>query len=373
MPLVAAKCTECGANIEIDESKEAGICRYCGTAFITQKAINNYKIDTENVFINGENVTISNIEIEAALEASNKLIKKKLYDAAKEMLNEIIEKYPYDYRGWWEMALYEYKYYGKWFNENENYQKAIVLADNSRLLKKYRNKEYERLWEKGRIIINFCENTDINMLDKIYMPTSFEHYGNGGLFSRYLGLEVIANQLCYVEYIGLENTFNYRKINHGKVFLKAEIHSCYGGARVMGILYDVNDNRLSEMFSHFVIIDIINDQVVLANEKDKVLRGNRLIDIVNKKYDKTGCYIATCVYGSYDCPQVWTLRRFRDHTLESVWYGKVFIKCYYTISPVLVKWFGHTKWFQSFWKKRLDNLTASLNQKGVKDTPYYGK
>ena len=24
-----------------------------------------------------------------------------------------------------------------------------------------------------------------------------------------------------------------------------------------------------------------------------------------------GCYIATCVYGSYDCPEVWTLRRFR--------------------------------------------------------------
>ena len=27
---------------------------------------------------------------------------------------------------------------------------------------------------------------------------------------------------------------------------------------------------------------------------------------------KQGCYIATCVYGSYDCPQVWILRRYRD-------------------------------------------------------------
>ena len=43
MALVAAKCTECGAAIEVDESKEAGICRYCGTAFITEKAINNYQ------------------------------------------------------------------------------------------------------------------------------------------------------------------------------------------------------------------------------------------------------------------------------------------------------------------------------------------
>ena len=29
-----------------------------------------------------------------------------------------------------------------------------------------------------------------------------------------------------------------------------------------------------------------------------------------------GCYIATCVYGSYDCPQVWVLRRFCDETLK---------------------------------------------------------
>ena len=27
-----------------------------------------------------------------------------------------------------------------------------------------------------------------------------------------------------------------------------------------------------------------------------------------------GCYVATAVYGSYDCPQVWTLRRYRDYT-----------------------------------------------------------
>lgn len=31
-----------------------------------------------------------------------------------------------------------------------------------------------------------------------------------------------------------------------------------------------------------------------------------------------GCYIATCVYGSYDCPQVWILRRFRDDILDVI-------------------------------------------------------
>ena len=47
MALTAAKCTNCGANIKVDETKEAGICEFCGTAFITEKVINNYDIKKE--------------------------------------------------------------------------------------------------------------------------------------------------------------------------------------------------------------------------------------------------------------------------------------------------------------------------------------
>ena len=28
-----------------------------------------------------------------------------------------------------------------------------------------------------------------------------------------------------------------------------------------------------------------------------------------------------CIYGSYDCPEVWTLRRYRDKFLSETWYG----------------------------------------------------
>ena len=83
-----------------------------------------------------------------------------------------------------------------------------------------------------------------------------------------------------------------------------------------------------------------------------------------------GCYIATAVYGSYDCPQVWTLRRYRDYTLAETWYGKAFIKTYYAISPTLVKWFGDTKWFKKMWRGKLDRIVSKLNADGVEDTPY---
>lgn len=86
-----------------------------------------------------------------------------------------------------------------------------------------------------------------------------------------------------------------------------------------------------------------------------------------------GCYVATAVYGSYDCPQVWTLRRFRDFTLAKTWYGRTFIRSYYAISPTLVKWFGHTEWFKALWRGRLDKMVTKLNSDGVKDTPYEDK
>ena len=86
-----------------------------------------------------------------------------------------------------------------------------------------------------------------------------------------------------------------------------------------------------------------------------------------------GCYVATAVYGSYDCPQVWTLRRFRDYTLAETWYGRAFIHTYYAISPTLVKWFGHTEWFKKMWKGKLDRMVANLKADGVEDTPYEDK
>jgi len=91
------------------------------------------------------------------------------------------------------------------------------------------------------------------------------------------------------------------------------------------------------------------------------------------KEEKEGCYIATCVYGSYDCPEVWTLRRYRDLTLDKTWYGRWFIRTYYSFSPVLVRWFGETLWFKEFFHTILDSFISKLKSRGFKDTPYVDK
>ena len=80
--------------------------------------------------------------------------------------------------------------------------------------------------------------------------------------------------------------------------------------------------------------------------------------------------MATCVYGSYDCPQVWTLRRYRDNMLASTWYGRAVVRIYYATSPTLVKWFGRMEWFKKLWKGRLDKMVSKLQAHGFESTPY---
>ena len=92
-----------------------------------------------------------------------------------------------------------------------------------------------------------------------------------------------------------------------------------------------------------------------------------------KQSKSGGCYVATAIYGSYNCPQVWTLRRFRDYILAETWYGRAFIHTYYAISPTLVKWFGQTKWFRNMWKPILDRVVERLCSQGVANTPYIDK
>ena len=109
MALVPAKCTECGASIEVDASKEAGICSHCGTAFITEKVINNFTTNyntvhnvTNNVtkIINGKNSD----EGEDYFNRGLTNLKLKKYDAARKNFDKAINKNP-------EIAKY-YFYWG---------------------------------------------------------------------------------------------------------------------------------------------------------------------------------------------------------------------------------------------------------------------
>lgn len=86
--------------------------------------------------------------------------------------------------------------------------------------------------------------------------------------------------------------------------------------------------------------------------------------------DSEGCYVATAVYGSYDCPQVWVLRRFRDFVLRRHALGRLFVRGYYALSPKLVARYGDSARCRAVSRRWLDALVRRLKQAGLADTPY---
>lgn len=55
MAFVPEICTQCGARMEVDDGHDAAICKYCGTAFAVEKAINDYNVNHMDNIQSGRN------------------------------------------------------------------------------------------------------------------------------------------------------------------------------------------------------------------------------------------------------------------------------------------------------------------------------
>ena len=117
-----------------------------------------------------------------------------------------------------------------------------------------------------------------------------------------------------------------------------------------------------------------NHSIVSAridNAKIEYMDGS--IEILNQvpvPIEVKGCFVATSIYESYDCPSVWVLRRFRDQWLSKTVLGRKFISAYYTASPRLIDLVGSTRVFKSVFKPLLDTLVKALARRGYSDSPY---
>lgn len=381
MGFVAAKCTQCGADIEVDDTKEAGICRYCGTAFVTEKAINNY-----NTYItNNNNFAGANINVVGG-NVNN------LLDIAKASLNGGNGKEAFDYAN----KVLEIK--------SDSYEAWIIKMKSLEQIGTIGNPRVAEVVTCGKNAMDFAPNEKKDEIEK----EVYTYY-----LSRAFSLLLLATEKIN-DVTQLKQTFQKLAVTSG---LKA-------GERTMRI--DSGTVNLMEGLSQNALVlklAVPKEKIAKCNEYQNLVKsvanqyveyskglteryaiyGSKLLDSavevrrknlrffkegLNEENQETvsenrinneaqnrnnGCYIATCVYGSYDCPQVWTLRRFRDYKLNEIWYGRLFIKCYYAISPTLVRMFGETKWFKKFWKSKLDKMVKDLNNMGIEDTWYHDK
>lgn len=57
MPLVLAKCTECGGTIKVESEKKLGVCEHCREPFVVEDAINNFTNYYTTNYITNNNTT----------------------------------------------------------------------------------------------------------------------------------------------------------------------------------------------------------------------------------------------------------------------------------------------------------------------------
>lgn len=373
MGLVAAKCTQCGANIEIDDTKEAGICKFCGTAFITEKAIANYNTYINNNFA-GANINVFSGDIENFLKLANNAIGAANAQEALDYANRALEIKADCSEAWIaKMKAISLSATGA----DPKFLELFTCGNNAIKFATEDNKEETELkvndfyLDYSHILMSMAVRlvSDVSQVSQAFKAAGFSLVNISAVQRADINaretFEQIANNA-----INLKNTIDVKYIEGNEKFQKkvkklAELYLefCKADeerAKIYGVKINAEGTNIRIKNLTLITIGLKEENKVYETELHPSESGN-------------GCYIATCVYGSYDCPQVWTLRRFRDYTLDMTWYGRAFIKCYYAISPTLVKWFGKTKWFRNFWKTRLDKMINNLNAKGIEDTVYHDK
>lgn len=305
--------------------------------------------------------------------------------------------------------------------------KGTVKVDNSPFVEKYlanarRAKEKED-WEEVEKYYNMVEQNDPTNIEAIF----YSAYGkaklsllDGDLYKRQASFKVLQNcvsiiddnfavekeeenrkvvEKISVDIIGMacsNYVYNQRKNDYGIVIRtdKRETIALFNSLNgefivtLRNIAAKISEEEKNKRVFYYKIA-LMHAEFVLKNGsladpkalKNVIMELHRNINAIDPSHEvpakapqagnsNSGCYVATAVYGSYDCPEVWTLRRYRDYTLAETWYGRAFIKTYYAISPTLVKWFGHTEWFRNMWKGKLDRIVYELQMKGVESTPY---
>lgn len=362
MPFVEAKCTNCGANLQVDNSKEAGICNHCGTAFITEKVINNYYSVT-NISANTVNITEGSLEnyfilAKNAQETSNNKEAILYY-------NKVLQINPNHYESLYGKAICSF--YSSTMG-NINSQELIFYTKKALIA--FKDSDSYTKTDFGIDILN-----DFNRAVKTWVRLFEESYFECSNLKTSASAIIDYYKIALFFILELDNLisefFPYTKetrfVNNWIILKDWGIYCCHKSFKRYS--YEEYNQKGSFILRNPVRTEVFNHyQILLKNIKILDPSYTEKKPLLN--HPVFACYIATSIYGSYNCPEVWVLRRYRDNVLNKNLLGRLFIKIYYFVSPKVIKIFGKSKWFVKFWRKKLDKKVCNLKRKGFEDTVY---
>ncbi len=323
MALEALRCPQCHGEVDLDDNQEYGFCKYCGTKV---QNIRSDRLKVEGKFEINKEKDLNNLLILARRSKDT-----NDNDQAKKYYDEVLLMDP---NNW------EAQYYNVYYNCYDYYNQDKELSS------------FDKACDK---IIN--------------------------------NLSIVFNLIKISKMSNAEKNECYNQIGQSLDALRNHWIGSYN-PQIRGINFELHEKKFGEIYEKIGDLFVIQDDKIHAEEyydkcfdlycrdKDLIERINEKIIKINPEFEKvstSACYVATCVYGSYDCPEVWVLRRFRDNFLDKYLLGRIFIRTYYAISPKIVRILGKTKGFKSLNKKILDRFVSLLKIKGYEDTKYIDK
>lgn len=330
--MIAIKCEMCGSN-SLLKKDGVYVCEHCGTKYTVEEA---KKLMIE---ISGT------VKIDDTDEVNN------LYSLARRTKNQAN------------------------FSEAGGYYRSILLHrpnDWEAIFYSYYGDVYAScIDEVAGITSNLCNNIDC-VFDNLPTDNKQKEYINEMLIAC-VNMSDMVSRAARNFYNHYPDAFNAKRDYAMKVTALLDLlYKVSERAEMCGVIATNTRKAAAEVFS--TNFDVLFAEPVFQ-EYMKLAEANVIkIRETEPKYKVSGaCYIATAVYGSYDCPEVWTLRRFRDDILGQSVIGKIFIQIYYFLSPILVKTLGSNKLFKNIGRKYLDVFVQWLKGHGISDMPYQDK
>jgi hypothetical protein len=326
------ECVSCGASVEITNDLEKFVkCGYCGTSNANFKSFenitsikNNYsEEDIDSELLDG---IVYNLQHHDYKEVHNLALKYK-------------NKKPNSWIALTYLALSEF-----WLGANDfthlsnvflNLNKAQEISDNNELVLD--------AFEK---IIN--DTAVIASKNKHYGPeleaslTAFELILKKNLLSEESHKLFIDYLHKAVGFMKEEASAALKKDKDNFDTKSSRIQSLY---RISLIQQDIETTafcyfileihvRRNQSKSYIKSIEQSSQELKLILEEAEFdIKGDALKNLTKLLTGKSGCFIATAALGSSDHEVIKELRLFRDTRLLKTFSGKVFIWCYYLISP----------------------------------------
>lgn len=334
----AARCPSCSGEISLDPSKEKGFCMHCGSEIIVEEAIQNLKIDGISSF-------------DKLLLVAEELFNDKSYADAYAYFDKCYSLDPDN--GFVLFGRTISKGYILGYEEVEEAFKVVNLV--KRAFSKTPESEIDMLKEKGGVQLNnlavhFYQRAkkkleDQNANDKIALEKSKFDFISWAIASMYIleysmklkpesaRIQLNVWGVSYYILTFLDKTKSYRIFNTKNLWSYSRFIKSIVPFEVLSD-FDYNYHNPS------VLMEKLNNKkqefLTIWNDDDQRQDKIKLID-GDLTINKGACYIATAVYGDYDMRQVVTLRQYRDEVLLKSFFGRVFVKLYYIISPSIAK------------------------------------